>query len=419
MNRPLRILFLLTQDILSPSGLGRYFPLAKALSSRGHHTMIAALHSDFASLTEKEFVQDGVNIHYVAQMHVHKSGNNKTYFSLPKLAWVVANGTFRLTATAFHERFDIIHIGKPHPMNSIAGLLASSVNKNTKVFLDCDDYEIGVNRFQHSWQQKGIGVFENWVPHHVDHITTNTHFNQNRLQMLGIPPEKITYLPNGIDLSRFIEPDPTILETKRQSLGLSDKKVISFIGSISLPGHPVDILLHAFTKILQQIPNAVLLLVGGGEDIDVVKAMAMRLGIADKIVFTGRVAPDDVVYYYHLSDVTVDPVYDNAAAKGRCPLKLFEAWACGTPFVTSDVGDRKLLIGNPPAGMLSEPGNTLSLSKSIINILSIKPTSIALITEGKKKIPLFHWHILARKLEDTYFSATDYHLAVNNNDGHD
>ena len=52
----MRIHFLLTQDLESPSGLGRYFPMARELVRLGHQVTISALHSDYANLKHKDEV---------------------------------------------------------------------------------------------------------------------------------------------------------------------------------------------------------------------------------------------------------------------------------------------------------------------------------------------------------------------------
>ena len=71
----MHILFLLTQDLESPSGLGRYWPLARHLARLGHEMEIAALHPAWQSLESRVFLRDGVRVSYVAQMHVRREGN--------------------------------------------------------------------------------------------------------------------------------------------------------------------------------------------------------------------------------------------------------------------------------------------------------------------------------------------------------
>ena len=90
----------------------------------------------------------------------------------------------------------------------------------------------------------------------------------------------------------------------------------------------------------------------------------------------------DIPVYYRLADVVVDPVYDDDTARSRVPLKLFESWISQVPFVSGDVGDRMLLLGTPPAGILANPGDSNSLAASILQILENPQTAIDLKQRG-------------------------------------
>ena len=330
----------MSQSLESPSGLGRYSPLARELAKSGYKVDIIALHPAFDELESRNIEVDGVNVHYVAQMHVMKSGDTKRYYSSLELLKISLKATWNLCWSAISTKADIVHIGKPHPMNSIAGLCTRIINNST-LYLDCDDYEAGSGRFDSRWQKSIISFFEKWMPHRVKSITTNTFFMRNKLLNWGIPPEKITYIPNGVDRNRFSNVKQGEVEALREELDLGSKKVVGYIGSLSLPSHPVNLLLEAFQEIQIKEENTILLLVGGGEDLTTLKSLSKDLGVSNATRFVGKVPPDKIPLYYALVDVSVDPVYDNEAAKGRSPLKLFESWSCGVPFVTADVGDRK------------------------------------------------------------------------------
>jgi glycosyltransferase involved in cell wall biosynthesis len=396
-----KILFLLTQDLESPSGLGRYWPLARELVRLGHTVTIAALHSGYRSLPYKRFSRDGVNIWYVAPMHVRKRGHIKSYYSSPALLWVLLRSTFALSWAALTVPADIIHIGKPHPMNALAGLLAKALLRR-RVWLDCDDSEADVNRFGSSLQRWVMTFFEKWVPRRVYAVTTHTDFMSSRLKAWGVPPERIFYLSNGVDRQRFASLDEQELANLRQSLKLEGKRVVTYIGSLSLVGHPVDLLLKAFAVVQKKKPESILLLVGGGEDYERLRAQAQSLGVGDSSFFVGRVLPEQVGFYYRLSDVTVDPVHDDNAARARSPLKLFESWACGVPFVSADVGDRCVLIGDPPAGILAKPGDPASLAESILQILNDQKLARSLRTCGLERVKGYYWDRLALQLDVIY-----------------
>jgi hypothetical protein len=142
----MHILFLLTQDLESPSGLGRYWPVARYLARRGHTIEIAALHPAWHTLARRAYEQDGVRVRYVAQMHNRREGSRRSYFGPLELLWVTAWATMALAWAAWLSRAEIIHIGKAQPMNGLAGWLVARL-KRRRLYLDCDDYEAVSNRF--------------------------------------------------------------------------------------------------------------------------------------------------------------------------------------------------------------------------------------------------------------------------------
>ena len=93
----MRILFLLTQDLESPSGLGRYLPIAKELNKLGHKVNIAALHSNFETLRQTQFEIEGVPVEYVAPMHVRKIGDQKRYYTNSELLAIASRATWALS----------------------------------------------------------------------------------------------------------------------------------------------------------------------------------------------------------------------------------------------------------------------------------------------------------------------------------
>ena len=399
----MRILFLLTQDLSSPSGLGRYFPLAKELAKLGNELFILALHPDFEHLNKHRQNISGVDVNYVAPMHVKKSRNVKTYYSPIRLIHQSALATYKLTQASWKIPVDIIHIGKPHPMNGIAGLVKGI--QNNQVYVDCDDDEAGSGVFKSEFQHNIISWFEKTIPQKADFVTTNTHYTENRLVNFGVDPNRIIYLSSGVDMDRFHPPDPKIIKDLRGSLGLSNNRVIAYIGSLSLSSHPVDLLLRAFGQVMQNRPETKLLVVGGGDDYNNIQDLAFRMGIARSIIFTGHVPAGDVVNYYYLSDMVIDPVLDNRAARGRQPLKLFECWACGVPYISAPVGDRSQILGSPPAGILAIPGDSHSLSDAINQLLDNPQFSDEIRALGKSQIAHYTWDKLAAQLNAVYLKG--------------
>jgi len=384
------LVMILSQDLNSPSGLGRYFPLAKYLVRQNYRVTIFALHSNFEAEKKPDFWEQGVHVRYVSQMHVRKVDNKTKYFSAIDLIKTSFKATNALKKEAMKESPDLVFVGKPHPMNGIAGFQVAR-KKSVPLIVDCDDYEAESNRTGFPLQKAILKFFENSLPKKADLVTTNTHFNKVRMQKLGINEGKIFYLPNGVDAERFQPVSNEVLRILRQSLGLGDNKVVAYLGSLNLANHPVDLLIRSFAIISQKHENVRLLIVGGGGDMERLQNQVRDLKIEESVVFTGRVEPNEINAYYQLADISVDPVNDTLADRGRCPLKIFESWQMGIPVITADVGDRKLLAGEPPALVLVKPGSPDALAEELERLINNPSRLLQLQTIAKARAEAFDW----------------------------
>jgi len=396
----LRITFLLTQSLESPSGLGRYWPLSKELARLGHDVTILALHHDLASLKQRFTIIDGVRVHYVGQMHVLKKGNTKFYFGTPRLLWITALATWNLMKAAIQIPTDVYHICKPHPMNGIAAVVAHSL-RGKPIYLDCDDYEAVSNRFGGEWQRYPVAFFEDKLPTMAKGITVNTRFTFERLRKLGYPIGRIVYVPNGVDRERFSNADKMAVSVLRQQYGLDERKIILYIGSLSLTSHAVDLLIEAFKIVQKLIPQAVLLLIGGGEDYNALYEQVKDMGLDNNVCFIGRVPPSQVPIYYFLADVSVDPVYNDMVAMARSPLKIVESLACGVPVVTGNVGDRAELLAHG-GGVLVPPGDPDALAKALALLLTDKVLQARLSREALMAREKYWWDTLVHDFVQVY-----------------
>lgn len=390
----MKIAFVLTQSLDSPSGLGRYWPLAYELSRRQHDVHVIALHPNWESLPSKSSQREGVTIHYVAQMHVKKYGNQKLYFTPMKLLKVVFFATLALTYKLFQVKPDVIHIGKPHPMNGIATYTYSLITRK-KVFLDCDDYEAASNHFTYKWQKQLITWFEDTLPLLASGVTVNTNFMYKHLIDLGVSPQKIIYVPNGVERKRF-NVDAEIVSHLHRSL--NGRRAILYMGSLSLVSHRIDLLLQAFAQIKWKMKDVVLLLVGGGEDVKTILDMAAELGIEQQIMYVGKVEPNIAPAFYYISYLSVDPAADDDAHRGRSPLKIFESLVAGTPVISNDVGDRRKILRNGQYGYLAKAGDSDDLANKLFDALNDREHYQAICDRLScaQETERFYWDILVK-----------------------
>jgi len=206
----------------------------------------------------------------------------------------------------------------------------------------------------------------------------------------GIAAHKVTVIPNAVDIESFTpggHPDAAL----KAQLGLADATVVGFIGSF-YAYEGLDLLLTALPILLQQHADVRLLLVGGGPQDEALKRQAAALGIADKVVFTGRVPHADVQRYYDLVDVLAYPRHSMRLTELVTPLKPLEAMAQGRVLVASDVGGHRELIRHGETGFLFKAGSAEALAAALAGLLAQRPQWPALRQAGRRFVEAErHW----------------------------
>jgi glycosyltransferase involved in cell wall biosynthesis len=172
-------------------------------------------------------------------------------------------------------------------------------------------------------------VAENVASRLVDRMVAVSHHTKSELMRYEkIPDARLTVIHNGIN------PRPTgnvPLDVLRRELGLSpDHMIVGTIGRLE-PQKGLDLLLAAAPRVIDACPNARFLIVGGGSLDAELRAQAVALGIADRVVFTG----------WRTDAIDLMPLFDCFVSTSNfegLPMVLLEAMAFGKPIVATDVG---------------------------------------------------------------------------------
>jgi len=213
-------------------------------------------------------------------------------------------------------------------------------------------------------------ALETFALRRADHVTTICEGLKRDIVARGIAEARITVIPNAVNATAFAfgtEPDGAL----KRALGLDGCTVLGFIGSY-YAYEGLDLLLAAIPRIALQVPQVRVLLVGGGPQEDVLKAMARTLGVEHQVVFAGRVPHRDVQRYYSIVDIFVYPRHSMRLTELVTPLKPLEAMAQGRLVVASDVGGHRELIRNGDNGVLFRAGDKDSLAEAIVGLLATK-----------------------------------------------
>ena len=216
----------------------------------------------------------------------------------------------------------------------------------------------------------------------ANHVFTICEGLRRDIVARGIPSAKVTVIPNAVDIDSF-DPGGVPDAALKAELGLTGKTVLGFIGSF-YAYEGLDLLLEAMPRIVQMLPDVRVLLVGGGPQDKALKAQAEALGVADKVVFTGRVPHGQVQRYYDLIDVLTYPRHSMRLTELVTPLKPLEAMAQGRVLVASDVGGHKELIRHGETGLLFKAGSAASLADTVAGLVRAPDTWPRLRAAGRQ-----------------------------------
>ncbi len=164
----------------------------------------------------------------------------------------------------------------------------------------------------------------------------------------SIRPEKITVIPNGIDLRRFDRPSPDVLTALRARFGLQENdRVLLAVGRLEREKNHA-LLLRVFARLRQTRENIRLLVLGGGSLDEPLQRQASDLGVASSVCFAGPVS--DVGPTFHLAEWFV-----LSSSLEGLPLVVLEAMAASRSMVLTRVGGIPEVIEHDKTGILVPP----------------------------------------------------------------
>ena len=221
----------------------------------------------------------------------------------------------------------------------------------------------------------------------------------------AVPAEvPVSVLYPGADIERF-RPD---LETDgiRRSLGVGDRPLVVCVSRL-VPRKGQDVLIRAMGSIRARVPDAALLIVGGGPYEAKLRALASAAP-SGSVLFAGEVSEDDLPRYYAVGDVFAMPCRTRAAGlevEGWGNV-FIEAAACGRPVVVGDSGGAPESLIDGETG-LCVPGRRVDAVADAVATLLADPDLARKMGEaGRARVIRSHtWPVIAGRLAGWLGSA--------------
>ncbi|MEO8464136.1 MAG: glycosyltransferase family 4 protein [Gammaproteobacteria bacterium] len=198
----------------------------------------------------------------------------------------------------------------------------------------------------------------------------------------GIPADRMFAVPMGVSVGLL----STGGETKSE---LVRSPAVLYLGSM-LPIRRLNFVLESFVRVLEVVPNATLYMVGGERaiDIEVLRAEAKRLHIANRVVFTGSMPRDEALKWTRSADVCVSPLFPTPIFDLASSTKLVEYMALGKAVVGNRHPDQGRVIDESGGG-LCVPYEVRAFADAIITLLKDPERARAMGEQGRKYVAQF------------------------------
>lgn len=212
------------------------------------------------------------------------------------------------------------------------------------------------------------------------------------------PDASVTVVPNGVNPRLHDSPADTSLWREKLEGETSAELVLGFVGSIR-PWHGVHILIDALADLLKREVNVSLALVGDNQMIlEELLSQSARLGIADRLIFTGAVPFESIPSVIAAIDILVAP-YPRMDEFYFSPLKIFEYMAAGKPIVASDIGQITDVLADGKNGLLVTPGDPRALAEAVFRLYNDKQLADSISARARKDVELHHtWSSRIREI---------------------
>ncbi|MEM9416693.1 MAG: glycosyltransferase [Planctomycetota bacterium] len=223
---------------------------------------------------------------------------------------------------------------------------------------------------------------------HFDHVFAVSPELLQHCARRGVSPEKLSYLPNAIELDGYAMRCHAGYQSTRQTLGLADgDSAIAVLGRLSKE-KGVDRAVRLFAELRTQGQRANLHLIGNGPERGRLESLADSLGVADRVVFHGWSAGPGAILR------GMDLLLSTSHREGM-PNALLEAMALGVPVAATAVGGVPEMLGQGACGELLAPNSTSMWPRQVAALLSPGPKQSVHVLNARQRVET-HYAFAAR-----------------------
>jgi len=206
-------------------------------------------------------------------------------------------------------------------------------------------------------------------------VAVSAHSKADLIRYQGIAPEKLKVIHNGLDLK--LSRRETVSELRRE-IGLAPEDLVIGTAARLEDQKGLDLLVDAVPTIARHVPNARVVIVGGGGREGALREQVERMRLGDRVLITGyRVDGVDLID-------TFDCFVQTSHWEGM-PMALLEAMALHKPIVATAVGGVPEVVVDGVTGILLSPRDRDALARSLIRVLTNRREAVRMGEAGYRR----------------------------------
>ena len=370
-------------DPRSATEAARVLSLARELAAAGHRVTVYS-RKDSRALPASAIAAPGVAVEYVTAGPPEPLSEEKLTAHLPEFGDYLAQRWRR-------NRPDIVHA---HCWTMGLAALAGARGLGVPVALTLGSLGAAEQRLGLPGGPSGARIrLEACIARSADVVLASSAEELADLARLGVPRARVRVVPCGVDTRQFSPEGPVAERNGRPRLVAAEP--------LTQPES-----LTIAVQALAEIPDAELVITGGPDKAGLARdkarkelmRLARALGVANRLVFTGRIAPAGLPALLRSADVLV-----SASPCEPVGMVALQAMACGTPVVASAAGAAPDAIVDMTTGLLSPPGQPAQLAlrvrRLLANSLRLEAYGIAAADRATSRYP---WERIARETMAAY-----------------
>jgi len=331
------------------------FQVSRELVKRGHQVVVWT--SDAKDLDSRLTVKpvsivDGIKVHYMRNLSMIPVKKSKIFIT-PELVSKVKEDI---------KEFDIVHLHEYRSFQNIVVHHYANKYGVPYVLQACGSLPRIIAKQRLKWIYDVLFGYR--LLRDASKVLALSLMEAEQYSEMGVPNEKIAIIPNGIDLSDYVDLPPKFSFKENFNIP-KDLKIVLYLGRIhEIKG--IDFLVKAYAKLIEKFKDILLVVVGPDDGyLDELRGLISSLNIADDVLFTGPLYEKDKFEAYVDADIFVLP-----SRYETFPNVVLEAYACSKPVIASDVMSIPDIVLHGKTGLLFRAGDKLELGKMISYMLT-------------------------------------------------